>query len=86
MIGMVGTRVPTSYGAAVTQALTRELVNYFTIVSGLALGIDTIAHQTDQTLLIWKYLVGNSSSLTLTYSLRRHWLPPLLLTKFNIMH
>lgn len=46
-IAVVGTRRVTSYGATVTRNLVRELVNKgFTIVSGLALGVDTIAHET----------------------------------------
>lgn len=45
-IAVVGTRSSSSYGHAVTRELTRELVrNNFTIVSGLARGIDTEAHQ-----------------------------------------
>lgn len=43
--GVVGTRKPTGYGRAVTEKLTRELVEAgLTIVSGLARGVDTIAH------------------------------------------
>jgi DNA processing protein len=46
-IGIVGTRKITSYGKTVTEALTQELVSAgFLIVSGLARGVDTIAHQT----------------------------------------
>lgn len=45
--GVVGTRKPTGYGRIVTEKLTRELVEAgLTIVSGLARGIDTIAHAT----------------------------------------
>src|SRR3990167_8412545 len=44
---VVGTRKLTSYGKEVTQNLVRGLVQAgFVIVSGLALGIDAIAHQT----------------------------------------
>jgi len=44
---VVGTRKFTSYGKEVTQNMVRGLVQAgFVIVSGLALGIDTIAHQT----------------------------------------
>ena len=47
MIGIVGSRRPTSYGVSVAQGFTRELVESgFTIVSGMALGIDGIAHRT----------------------------------------
>ncbi len=46
-IGIVGTRKVTAYGRQVTEQLTSELVNAgFTIVSGLALGVDAIAHAT----------------------------------------
>ncbi len=46
-IGVVGTRNPSSYGKMVTEKLCRDLLAYdFTIVSGLARGVDTIAHQT----------------------------------------
>lgn len=46
-VGVVGTRHPTAYGRGVTAAITRELVEQgLVIVSGLALGIDTVAHQT----------------------------------------
>ncbi len=46
-IGIVGTRKITSYGTQVTRKLTEQLVSYgCTIVSGLAYGVDTVAHQT----------------------------------------
>ncbi len=46
-IGIVGTRSPSNYGVQVTEKLTKELTKIgFTIVSGLARGIDTIAHRT----------------------------------------
>lgn len=46
-IGIVGTRVPSSYGKLITERFTAELVeNHFTIISGFARGIDTIAHTT----------------------------------------
>ncbi len=45
-LAVVGTRNPSSYGAQVTEQLTRELVRAgFVIVSGLARGVDTIAHR-----------------------------------------
>lgn len=45
-IGIVGTRKPSSYGQRVTENLARELVEVgITIVSGLARGIDTFAHE-----------------------------------------
>ncbi len=44
---VVGSRKHTSYGMDVTRSLIRGLAGYpIAIVSGLALGIDTIAHQT----------------------------------------
>ncbi len=46
-LGIVGTRVPSAYGRLVTEQFSRELVkNGFAIVSGLARGVDTIAHRT----------------------------------------
>lgn len=46
-IAVVGTRQITSYGAQVTQRIVEGLVAYgFTIVSGLAYGVDACAHQT----------------------------------------
>lgn len=46
-IGVVGTRKITPYGRAVTKRLVRGLVSHgFTIVSGLAYGVDAVAHQT----------------------------------------
>lgn len=46
-IGVVGTRDPSEYGRRWTQRLTRSLTfNGFTVVSGLASGIDAIAHRT----------------------------------------
>ncbi len=46
-IGVVGTRIPSQYGRLVAEKLVTQLVdNGITIVSGLARGIDTIAHTT----------------------------------------
>lgn len=46
-IGIVGTRKPTRYGIEVTQYLTERLVDMkWCIVSGMAYGIDGVAHQT----------------------------------------
>jgi len=46
-IGIVGTRKVTSYGRQITETFTRELVDQgFIVVSGLALGVDAISHQT----------------------------------------
>jgi len=46
-IAVVGTRKVSAYGKLVTEKLVEELVHYnFIIVSGLAYGVDTIAHET----------------------------------------
>jgi DNA processing protein len=46
-LGFVGTRHPSTYGKMITEKICRDLTEHnFTIVSGLARGIDTIAHQT----------------------------------------
>lgn len=46
-ISVVGTRKPTSYGQHITRKLVAELSwAGFVIVSGMAMGIDTVAHQT----------------------------------------
>ena len=45
-LAVVGTRKVTPYGRQVTQVLTRDLVDQgLTIVSGMARGVDSIAHQ-----------------------------------------
>ena len=46
-LAIVGTRKMTSYGRLVTESFARELTTgKITIVSGLALGVDTVAHTT----------------------------------------
>ena len=46
-IGVVGTRKPTDYGIQVTKQYCKDLINAgVTIVSGLATGIDGVAHKT----------------------------------------
>ena len=46
-IAIVGTRKASKYGVFVTEKLTKELVqNNITIISGMASGIDTVAHYT----------------------------------------
>ena len=45
-LGVVGTRKITSYGRRVTRDFVKVLSEYFTIVSGLAYGVDTVAHET----------------------------------------
>lgn len=44
-LAVVGSRAMTDYGRQVTAALVAGLAPYMTIVSGLALGVDGIAHQ-----------------------------------------
>jgi DNA processing protein len=45
-LAIVGTRVPTQYGKIVTEQICRNLVeNGITVVSGLARGVDTLAHR-----------------------------------------
>ncbi|MDE3057664.1 MAG: DNA-processing protein DprA [Bacteroidota bacterium] len=45
-IAIVGTRTPTAYGKLIAERFARELAEKgLTVVSGLARGIDTIAHQ-----------------------------------------
>lgn len=46
LVSVIGTRKPTAYGQLVTQKLTKDLsISGCVIVSGMALGIDTIAHE-----------------------------------------
>src|SRR3989344_5973508 len=46
-VAVVGARRTTQYGREVTKLLTTDLVlNGFTIISGLALGVDAISHRT----------------------------------------
>lgn len=46
-IAIVGTRKPTAYGKIVTEKFAEGLVvNNFTIASGMAAGVDSIAHKT----------------------------------------
>jgi DNA processing protein len=46
-IGVVGTRRVTSYGRQVTEHIVRDLAqNKITVVSGLARGVDSVAHRT----------------------------------------
>jgi len=44
-LAVVGTRKPTPYGVSCARALTGELCKSAAIVSGLALGVDTAAHE-----------------------------------------
>jgi DNA processing protein len=44
-LAVVGTRKPTPYGVACTRSLTAELCKNAVIVSGLAVGVDTAAHE-----------------------------------------
>ncbi|MBT5855541.1 DNA-protecting protein DprA [bacterium] len=45
LLGVVGPRRASAYGRQVCEQFCRTLAQEFTIVSGLALGIDTIAHR-----------------------------------------
>ena len=46
-IAVIGTRQVTAYGIQVSKQLVTELVSAgFTIVSGMAIGVDSVAHQT----------------------------------------
>lgn len=44
-IGIVGTRKITSYGQEVTEKFSGELSENFVVVSGMALGVDGVAHK-----------------------------------------
>jgi len=45
-IAIVGTRRPTNYGKTITEKFARELsINGFNIISGMADGVDTVAHK-----------------------------------------
>jgi len=47
LIGVVGTRQPTTYGQQITRRFVKDLAEQkIVIVSGLALGIDALAHET----------------------------------------
>jgi DNA processing protein len=47
LVAVVGTREPSSWGMQATRSLTRALAGEgWGIVSGLALGVDTLAHET----------------------------------------
>lgn len=46
MLAVVGTRKPTAYGIWATNVLVSEVAKQFVVVSGLAYGIDELAHQT----------------------------------------
>ncbi len=45
LFSIVGTRNPSEYASITTGSFTASLSNYFGIVAGLAIGIDTVAHQ-----------------------------------------
>ena len=45
-LGIVGSRVPSHYGKSVTEQFSKELADLkFTIISGMARGIDSVAHK-----------------------------------------
>ena len=46
-IAIIGSRTNTQYGEKMCKTFTKKLIEYeFTIISGLAIGIDSIAHKT----------------------------------------
>lgn len=45
-VGIVGPRNPTAYGIDVTRSLARDFAPNLTVVSGAAMGIDSVAHET----------------------------------------
>ena len=45
-VAVIGTRHPSIESIEKTKIITKELANKYTIIGGLALGIDTIGHQT----------------------------------------
>ena len=44
-VAVVGTRRPTDYGRSVTKAMVSEIAPFVCIVSGMAIGIDAVAHR-----------------------------------------
>lgn len=46
LFAIVGTRKMTNYGKQVTEMFTKEISKHFVIVSGMAYGVDSIAHAT----------------------------------------
>ena len=45
-VSIVGSRESTEYGQRMTKEIVSEVAQQYTIVSGLAIGIDTLVHQT----------------------------------------
>ena len=45
-LAVIGTRKISSYGRRITHDFTAVLCEYFTVVSGLAYGVDSVAHET----------------------------------------
>ncbi|MCH5151135.1 MAG: DNA-processing protein DprA [Clostridiales bacterium] len=45
-LAVVGTRKVSAYGKRITKDFTRVLSEHFTVVSGLAYGVDSVAHET----------------------------------------
>lgn len=74
-IGVVGTRKISSYGRSVTEKIVEELVSCgVTIVSGLAAGVDSIAH--DKCLRAGGYTIGVAGTgldVIYPYENRRLW-------------
>lgn len=60
-LGIVGTRKMSTYGRQVTERFSTELAQgKITVVSGLALGVDTVAHTAALTIAVFysPYLIG----------------------------
>lgn len=45
VVAIVGTRKPTNYGVQVAKKISETIANHCVVVSGLAYGIDSLAHQ-----------------------------------------
>ncbi|HOV53973.1 MAG TPA: DNA-processing protein DprA [Fervidobacterium sp.] len=46
LFAVVGTRKMTNYGKQVTEMFTKEISKHFVVVSGMAYGVDSVAHTT----------------------------------------
>lgn len=75
IIGVVGTRKPTTYGKICCEKFTKELIDSkVTIASGLALGIDIISHKTalelkGNTIAV----VGSGLDIIYPYDNKKYW-------------
>ncbi|MFK4785711.1 DNA-processing protein DprA [Fusobacterium sp. MFO224] len=75
IIGIVGTRKPTTYGKICCEKFTNELVNSgVTTISGLALGIDVICHKTTLNLKGNTIaVVGSGLDIIYPYENKKYW-------------